>query len=72
MLQAWQSICKENNTTHVPKSQFKLNGWVRDIRKACKQYINDKPFTMKKEQEELLKAVKIPFIHPTNTNNLSD
>jgi hypothetical protein len=32
-LQAWQSYCDKNNTTLVPKSEFKLNGWVKDTRK---------------------------------------
>jgi hypothetical protein len=49
MLQAWQSYCKENNTRFVPKSEFKLNGWVRDTTKAHKQYINNKPSTINKE-----------------------
>jgi hypothetical protein len=48
MLQAWQFYCKENNTL-VPKSEFKLNGWVRDTRKADRKYINNKPSTMNKE-----------------------
>jgi hypothetical protein len=49
MLQAWQSYCKENNTTHVTKSEFKLNGWVRDIRRAYRQYMNNKPLAMNKQ-----------------------
>jgi hypothetical protein len=49
MLQAWQNYCNENNTTSVSKSEFKLNGWVRDTRKAYKQYINNKPSTVNKE-----------------------
>ncbi len=30
MLQTWQSYCKENNTTIIPKAETKLSGWVRD------------------------------------------
>jgi hypothetical protein len=41
MLQAWKSYCKEHNTTLVLKSEFKLYGWVRDTKKAYKQYINN-------------------------------
>jgi hypothetical protein len=72
MLQAWQSYCNVNKTTHVPKSEFKLNGWVRDIRKAYKHSMNKKPSTMNMQLEKLLKAVNFPFIHPTTTNILSD
>ncbi len=72
MLQAWQFYYKENNTTLVPKSEFKLNGWVRDTRKANKQYINNEQSTMNKEWEELLKAVNFPYIHPTNANRSSE
>jgi len=49
MLQTWQSYCKENNTTIIPKTDTKLSGWVRDTRKAYKQYINNEPSTMTKE-----------------------
>ncbi len=49
MLQAWQFYYKENDTTLVPKSEFKLNGWVRDTRKANKRYINNEQSTMNKE-----------------------
>ena len=58
MLQTWQSYCKENNTTIIPKAETKLSGWVRDTRRACKQYVNNEPSTMTKEREELLIAVK--------------
>jgi len=37
MLQTWQSYCKDNNTTIIPKAETKLSGWVRDTRKAYKQ-----------------------------------
>jgi prefoldin subunit 5 len=30
MLQTWQSYCKDNNTTIIPKAETKLSGWVRD------------------------------------------
>jgi len=41
MLQTWQSYCKDNNTTIIPKAETKLSGWVRDTRKAYKQYVNN-------------------------------
>ena len=28
MLKAWQSYCKDNNTTIIPKAETKLSGWV--------------------------------------------
>jgi hypothetical protein len=28
MLQIWQSYCKDNNTTIIPKAETKLSGWV--------------------------------------------
>jgi oligoendopeptidase F len=28
MLQTWQSYCKDNNTTIIPKAETKLSGWV--------------------------------------------
>jgi len=31
---------KKYNTTVVPTSEFKINGWVRYTRKAYKQYNN--------------------------------
>jgi hypothetical protein len=48
MLQTWQSYCKDNNTTTIPKSETKLSRWVRDTWKAYKQYINNEPSTMTK------------------------
>ncbi len=30
MLESWQSYCKDNNTTIIPKIETKLSGWVRD------------------------------------------
>ena len=72
MLQTWQSYCKDNNTTIIPKTETKLSGWARDTRKAYKQYINNKPSTMTKEQEELLKAANFPFNYPTSTNRPSE
>jgi hypothetical protein len=49
MLQTWQSYCKDNNTTIIPKTENKLSSWARDTQKAYKQYINNKPSTMTKE-----------------------
>jgi len=68
MLHTWQSYCKDNNMTIIPKAETKLSGWVRDTRKAYKQYINNKPSTMTKEREELLKAPSFPFNYPTSTD----
>jgi hypothetical protein len=68
MLQTWQSYCKDNNTTIIPKTETKLSSWVRDTQKAYKQYINNKTSTMTKELEELLKAANFPFNYPTSTN----
>jgi len=68
MLQTWQSYCKDNNMTIIPKAETKLSGWVRDTQKAYKQYINNKPSTMTKEREELLKAANFPFNYPTSTD----
>ena len=28
MLQTWQSYCKDNNTTIIPKAETKLSSWV--------------------------------------------
>jgi len=72
MLQTWQSYCKDNNTTIIPKAETKLSGWVRDTRKAYKQYINNEPSTMTKEREELLKAANFPFNYPTSTDHPSE
>jgi hypothetical protein len=72
MLQTWQSYCKDNNTTIIPKNETKLSGWIRDTRKAYKQYINNKPSTMTKEREELLKAANFPFNYPTSTDRPSE
>jgi len=49
MLQTWQSYCKDNNMTIIPKAKTKLSGWVGDTQKAYKQYINNEPSTMTKE-----------------------
>ncbi len=62
MLQTWQSYCKDNNMTIIPKAETNLSGWVRDTRKAYKQYINNEPSTMTKKREELLKAAKKTFV----------
>jgi hypothetical protein len=72
ILHTWQSYCKDNNTTIIPKAETKLSGWVRDTRKAYKQYINNGPSTMTKEREELLKAANFPFNYPTSTDHLSE
>jgi len=72
MLQTWQSYCKDNNTTIIPKTETILSGWVRDTRKAYKQYINNEPSTMTKEREELLKAANFPFYYPTSTDHPSE
>jgi hypothetical protein len=72
MLQTWQSYCKDNNTTIIPKAETKLSGWVRDTRKAYKQYINNEPSTMTKEREELLIAANFPFNYPTTTDRPSE
>jgi hypothetical protein len=72
MLQTWQSYCKENNMTIIPKAETNLSGWVRDTRKAYKQYVNNEPSTMTKEREELLKAANFPFIYPTSTDRPSE
>jgi hypothetical protein len=45
---------------------------VRDTQKAYKQYINNEPSTMTKEQEELLKAANFPFNYPTSTDHPSE
>jgi hypothetical protein len=72
MLESWQSYCKDNNTTIIPKTETKLSGWVRDTWKAYKQYINNEPSTMTKEREELLKAANFPFNYLTSTNHPSE
>jgi len=72
MLQTWQSYCKDNNTTIIPKAETKLSGWVRDTRRAYKQYVNNEPSTMTKEREELLKAANFPFNYPTSTDHPSE
>ncbi len=46
-------------------------GW-ETLQKVYKQYINNEPSTMNKEWEELLKATKFPFSHPTSTNSPSE
>jgi hypothetical protein len=46
MLESWINYCKRNNTTVIPKSETKLNGWVRDTRKAYKKFLNNQPCTM--------------------------
>jgi hypothetical protein len=58
--------------TIIPKAETKLSGWVRDTQKAYKQYINNKPSTMTKEREELLKAANFPFNYPTSTDGPSE
>jgi hypothetical protein len=58
--------------TIIPKAETKLSGWVRDTRKAYKQYINNEPSTMTKEREELLKAANFPFNYPTSTDGPSE
>jgi hypothetical protein len=72
MLQTWQSYCKDNNTTIIPKTENKLSSWARDTQKAYKQYINNKPSIMTKKREELLKAANFPFNYPTSTNPPSE
>jgi hypothetical protein len=72
MLQTWQSYCKDNNMTIIPKAETKLSGWVRDTQKAYKQYINNEPSTMTKEREELLKAANFPFNYPKCTDRPSE
>jgi hypothetical protein len=65
-------LLQRQNTKIIPKTETKLSGWVRDTQKAYKQYINNKPSTMIKEQEELLKAANFPFNYPTSTNRPSE
>jgi hypothetical protein len=50
-------ILGEKHTTNVPTSEFKINGWVRDTRKAYKQYNNQGPSEISEEQEEQLKSL---------------
>jgi hypothetical protein len=49
MLQAWQTYTKDNNTAQIPKSEVKLNTWARDMRKAYRDYKNNKKSTMTKQ-----------------------
>jgi Skp family chaperone for outer membrane proteins len=67
MLQAWQTYTTEHNTTQIPKSEGKLNTWARDMRKAYKNFKNNKKSTMTKQREEQLIAANFPFLPPTPT-----
>ena len=61
MLDSWINYCKRNKTNVVPKAETKLNGWVRDTRKAYRNFLNNEPCTMTAEREEKLKAANFPF-----------
>jgi hypothetical protein len=61
MLDSWINYCKRNKTNVVPKAETKLNGWVRDTRKAYRNFLNNEPCTMTAERDEKLKAANFPF-----------
>jgi hypothetical protein len=59
MLQWWKCYCKDNATI-IPKAEFKLSKWVKDMRKDCKKYTNN--LTSMMIEERLAQLTKANFL----------